>query len=386
MRPILALAILLLGLKAAAPESKIQDSLLVADASLSSAPVEVGRPTGDLAREIVLAIPDAEPSEQAHDQGEDAVEPPEFPAPAGADVVSDEAASESLDALCNALLTSAENNDLPVPFFANLIWQESRLRHDAVSPVGALGIAQFMPRVARAAGVGDPFDPRQAIPASARLLRALRDHFGNLGFVAAAYNAGARRVSQWLDHHRALPRQTRTYVERVTGLSVEEWRKTPPNDSALTFVRRLPCRQMPGFVDVEQARLQRTRQEAQTQPLAQAQPARQPPPGGPVLAPARQDAQARAERQIAQQAEKTLPHAHRRVSGHKHARGPLRFAALGRTGRTPVRSAALGKMARNLHRRREAAHHQHPARARRRIARADTLIADRMTPARFPVG
>ncbi len=384
MRPILALAILLLGLKAAAPESKIQDSLLVADASLFSAPVEVGRSTGDLAREIVLAIPAAEPSEQAHDQGEDAVEPPEFPAPAGADVVSDEAASESLDALCNALLTSAENNDLPVPFFANLIWQESRLRHDAVSPVGALGIAQFMPRVARAAGVGDPFDPRQAIPASARLLRALRDHFGNLGFVAAAYNAGARRVSQWLDHHRALPRQTRTYVERVTGLSVEEWRKTPPNDSALTFVRRLPCRQMPGFVDVEQARLQRT-QQAEKQRLAQAHPAQQPPPDGP-LAQARQEARARPERQAAQQVEKTLAHAHLRAAEHKHARGPIRFAAIVKIGRKPARSAAPSKTARSFRRRRETTHHQHPAHERRRIARGGNLIAARMYPVKFPVG
>lgn len=384
MRPILALAILLLGLKTAAPESKIQDFLLVADASLLSAPVDVGRSTGDSAREIVLAIPAAEPSEQAHDQGEDAVEPPEFPAPAGVDVISDEAAPESIDALCNALLTSAENNNLPIPFFANLIWQESRLRHDAVSPVGALGIAQFMPRVARAAGVGDPFDPRQAIPASARLLRALRDHFGNLGLVAAAYNAGARRVSQWLDHHRALPRQTRIYVERVTGLSVEEWRKTPPNDSALTFVRRLPCRQMPAFVDVEQARLQRT-QQAEKQRLAQAHPAQQPPPDGP-LAQARQEARARPERQAAQQVEKTLAHAHRRAAEHKHARGPIRFAAIVKIGRKPVQSAALSKTARSFRRRRETTHHQHPAHERRRIARGGNLIAARMYPVKFPVG
>ena len=84
--------------------------------------------------------------------------------------------------LCNALFVSAENNDLPVPFFANLIWQESRLQLDAVSRVGALGIAQFMPKVAVEVGLGDPFDPHQAIPASARFLHTLREHFGNLGF------------------------------------------------------------------------------------------------------------------------------------------------------------------------------------------------------------
>jgi len=70
----------------------------------------------------------------------------------------------SLDDLCNALFVSAEDNGLPVPFFANLIWQESRLQLDSVSRAGALGIAQFMPDVAAEVGLGDPFDPHQAIP------------------------------------------------------------------------------------------------------------------------------------------------------------------------------------------------------------------------------
>ena len=127
----------------------------------------------------------------------------------------------SLDDLCNALYTSAQDNDLPVAFFANLIWQESRLRDDAVSRKGALGIAQFMPETAAETGLDNPFDPLQAIPASARFLRELRQQFGNLGFVAAAYNAGAHRVVEWLKHRGSLPRETRGYVARVTGLSVE---------------------------------------------------------------------------------------------------------------------------------------------------------------------
>jgi hypothetical protein len=162
-----------------------------------------------------------------------------------------------LGELCNALLTSAENNDLPVPFFANLIWQESRLRDDTVSRAGALGIAQFMPEVAAETGLDDPFDPRQALPASARLLRTLREHFGNLGFVAAAYNAGAHRVSEWLQHHRALPRETRDYVVKVTGRSAEQWRNATVQDDTLTFVHHLPCRAMPAFADLEQEQQQK---------------------------------------------------------------------------------------------------------------------------------
>ncbi len=165
----------------------------------------------------------------------------------------------SLDDLCQALFTSAQANDIPVQFFANLIWQESRLNPDDVSKKGAMGIAQFMPQVAAEKGLDNPFDPMQAIPASARLLRELRMEFGNLGLVAAAYNAGPVRVIRWLERRVSLPRETRNYVVRVTGLSVDAWRDMRVNDDALTFVQHLPCRSMPAFANVEQE------QEAQTQ-------------------------------------------------------------------------------------------------------------------------
>ena len=165
----------------------------------------------------------------------------------------------SLDDLCQALFTSAQANDIPVQFFANLIWQESRLNPDDVSKKGAMGIAQFMPQVAAEKGLDDPFDPMQAIPASARLLRQLRMEFGNLGLVAAAYNAGPGRVARWLERRVDLPRETRNSVVRVTGLSVDAWRNMRVSDDALTFVQHLPCRHMPAFANVEQE------QEAQTE-------------------------------------------------------------------------------------------------------------------------
>ena len=109
-----------------------------------------------------------------------------------------------------------------------------------------------MPKVAAETGLADPFDPMQAIPASARFLQRLRLQFGNLGFVAAAYNAGAHRVIEWLVHRTSLPHETRDYVVRVTGLSVEAWRKMPIDNDALTFVPHLPCRSLPAFASVEQ--------------------------------------------------------------------------------------------------------------------------------------
>src|SRR5215467_2801410 len=167
----------------------------------------------------------------------------------------------SLDNLCNTLFTSAQNNDLPVPFFANLLWQESRLRVDDISKKGAQGIAQFMPKTAVETGLADPFDPMQAIPASARFLQRLRLQFGNLGFVAAAYNAGAHRVIEWLERRASLPRETRDYVVRVTGLTAEAWRTMPIDNAALTFVPRLPCRSLPAFANVEQEQMQQSELE-----------------------------------------------------------------------------------------------------------------------------
>ncbi len=165
----------------------------------------------------------------------------------------------SLDDLCQALFTSAQANGIPVQFFANLIWQESRLKADDVSKKGAQGIAQFMPSVAAEKGLDDPFNPMQALPASARLLRELRMEFGNLGLVAAAYNAGPGRVARWLERRVDLPRETRNYVVRVTGLSVDAWRTMRVSNDALTFVQHLPCRSMPAFANVEQE------QQAQTE-------------------------------------------------------------------------------------------------------------------------
>ena len=127
------------------------------------------------------------------------------------------------DEVCRTLEEAAAENTLPVEFFARVIWQESRFNASAVSPKGAAGIAQFMPRTADWHGLADPFDPIEALRHSASYLRELRDQFGNLGLAAAAYNAGPGRVSAWLTSHRPLPGETRNYVTTVTGRTADEW-------------------------------------------------------------------------------------------------------------------------------------------------------------------
>jgi hypothetical protein len=92
-----------------------------------------------------------------------------------------------------------------------------------VSPKGAQGVAQFMPRTAVERGLADPFDPEQAIPASAGYLSDLIRQFGNFGLGAAAYNAGPTRIANWLGAKSSLPQETRDYVLFITGRSIDEW-------------------------------------------------------------------------------------------------------------------------------------------------------------------
>ena len=118
---------------------------------------------------------------------------------------------------------AAEEHNIPIGFFARLLWQESRFRANEVSSAGARGIAQFMPQTAVEVGLKDPFDPMQAIPASAKFLRKLFDQFGNLGLAAAAYNAGGGRIEKWLSRRSTLPKETRDYVVIITGHKAEAW-------------------------------------------------------------------------------------------------------------------------------------------------------------------
>ena len=159
----------------------------------------------------------------------------------------------SLEQLCNAVVVAAKAHELPLAFFANLIWQESRFNPHAVSRAGAEGIAQFMPATAARSGLADPFDPSQAIPASAQLLRQLKRQFGNWGLAAAAYNSGPKRVTDWLARRAELPRETRGYVSTITGFSAEQWRGSQAQTDTLLFAQRLPCRQMPVFAEQDGA-------------------------------------------------------------------------------------------------------------------------------------
>jgi soluble lytic murein transglycosylase-like protein len=105
--------------------------------------------------------------------------------------------------------------DLSPSLLEALVWQESRWRENAVSPVGARGLAQLMPGTARYLGV-DSTDPFQNLEGGARYLREQLDRFdGNLEKALAAYNAGPGRV----ERAGGIPniRETRQYVAAIMG-------------------------------------------------------------------------------------------------------------------------------------------------------------------------
>src|SRR5215475_1871677 len=139
-----------------------------------------------------------------------------------------EPSRQTQQSVCFLLESAAHANGLPVEFFVRLIWRESRFRPTAIGPSTrggkhALGIAQFMPATAAERNLLDPFNPIEALPKAAEFLKELREQFGNLGLAAAAYNAGPRRVRDWLAGGGYMPSETRNYVAAITGRTVDDW-------------------------------------------------------------------------------------------------------------------------------------------------------------------
>jgi Transglycosylase SLT domain len=173
---------------------------------------------------------------------EQTLEPQQVPLPPVAKPVVHRSRQE----VCDTLTKAAQLNDLPVPFFIRLLFQESGFKPGLVSSAGAQGVAQFMPETAASMGLDNPFDPLQAIPASARLLRDLFQQFGNLGLAAAAYNAGPKRIQVWLAKKGKLPQETQGYVKIITGRPAETWKVAVAGNLDMSLPRHAPCQEAAG--------------------------------------------------------------------------------------------------------------------------------------------
>ncbi|MFN8161077.1 MAG: transglycosylase SLT domain-containing protein [Solirubrobacterales bacterium] len=114
------------------------------------------------------------------------------------------------------LLLAASRWNVSAPLLAAQLMAESNFDPHAQSGAGAQGIAQFMPSTAAAYGLGNPFDPEEAIEAQAHLMSDLLRRFGSPSLALAAYNAGPAAVAAC----RCIPPipETQAYVARILGL------------------------------------------------------------------------------------------------------------------------------------------------------------------------
>jgi hypothetical protein len=115
------------------------------------------------------------------------------------------------------LLRAASRWNVSPGLLAAQLEAESGFNPRAVSPAGALGIAQFMPSTARSYGLRDPFDPVAAIDAQAHLMSDLLRQFHSVPLALAAYNAGSGAVAAC---HCVPPYpETRAYIARILALA-----------------------------------------------------------------------------------------------------------------------------------------------------------------------
>ena len=121
------------------------------------------------------------------------------------------------------------NGQIEYPFLLAVIAVESRFNTNAVSPAGATGLGQLMPRtaerMAKHAGVeyskARLTEPSYNIKLSVQFLKNLYRKFGTSVLVAAAYNggpSGARKYKKWMDGNAGqdtVHRETMAYVSKV---------------------------------------------------------------------------------------------------------------------------------------------------------------------------
>jgi len=157
---------------------------------------------------------------------------------------TDEAERQRLQAVARLFQEHAAENDLDWLMLAAQGYQESRLDHSVVSPVGAIGIMQLLPSTGQDMGVEDVSVLEANIAGGARYVRFLMDEFfddpaiddrNRLFFALAAYNAGPGRVrslrreagergldpNRWFNHVERIVaervgRETVTYVSNIS--------------------------------------------------------------------------------------------------------------------------------------------------------------------------
>ncbi len=109
---------------------------------------------------------------------------------------------------------AARDHGIPEGLFLRLVQQESGWNPKALSPKGAMGLAQLMPQTAAFLRV-DANSPSENLTGGARYLRMMYDKFGSWRLALAAYNAGPEAVEKY---HGIPPyTETQNYVRIILG-------------------------------------------------------------------------------------------------------------------------------------------------------------------------
>ena len=118
--------------------------------------------------------------------------------------------------------------------------QETELNERAISPAGARGLMQLMPRTAEkvAGWIGEPYSRSRLLDdwrynarlGQTYLSRRIGQFSGSYAMAAAAYNAGASRVDQWVEAYGD---------PRLPGTDMIDWIETIPFSETRNYVQRV---------------------------------------------------------------------------------------------------------------------------------------------------
>ena len=127
--------------------------------------------------------------------------------------LSPQAVARRADRYDQLILSLAIEYDISASLIKAVITEESCFNNKALSPVGAQGLMQLMPKTADWLKVQDPHDPADNMRAGVRYLASLRQQFDSLELALAAYNAGPGNVRRY----GGIPpfAETQAYVQKV---------------------------------------------------------------------------------------------------------------------------------------------------------------------------